>query len=598
MIQFLSKFFYILKGKKRQLSLLAFLFLFVSLLEALGIGLVGPFIALATNPKYVQQTPWLNWAYSKLSFTSEVNFLMVFGLLLMAVFYVKTFLSFNVQKYIFEFGFGQQGELSSKLLRAYLSAPYTFHLNRNTALLIQNIINETEKFSNGVMMPLLTSTSNVAILCALMLLLIKTNLIATVIISGVLLASFLFFQKLKDRLAHWGKEASESYTEMIRIINHGLGGLKETQIIGCESYFEQKMDEQTQRYATTTSMAVSLSNLPRYMIETLLITFLVGFTITFLAFNQENTQNINSVLGIYAMASIRLLPAVSNLIGSINGIRYSSYSLDQLYFDLKELEETELKGTRRLSHSTQAVSLSSGGNRVMPFVNQISLERIVYHYPNTSETALEGISLTIEKGQSIGLIGKSGAGKTTLVDVILGLLIPQSGDIKVDGVSVYNDLRSWQNLIGYVPQSIFLTDDALEKNIAFGVPDHRIDYQKLNGAIEAAQLTELVEQLPDGLKTAVGERGVRLSGGQRQRVGIARALYHEREILVLDEATAALDNETESLVSDAIKSLGGKKTVIIIAHRLSTIEHCDRIYKMEKGRIVTSGTYQEVVLKM
>lgn len=195
------------------------------------------------------------------------------------------------------------------------------------------------------------------------------------------------------------------------------------------------------------------------------------------------------------------------------------------------------------------------------------------------------------------MIGQSGAGKTTLVDVILGLLTPQQGDIKVDGISIYGNLRSWQNLIGYIPQSIFLIDDTIEKNIAFGVPENEIDQQRLDKAIQAAQLSEVIENLPNGLKTRVGERGVMLSGGQRQRVGIARALYHEREILVLDEATSALDNETEQLVTEAIKSLSGVKTTIIIAHRLTTVEHCDRIYMLEKGRIVKSGSYQEVVLK-
>ncbi|MEM7591327.1 MAG: ATP-binding cassette domain-containing protein, partial [Cyanobacteria bacterium P01_A01_bin.83] len=197
---------------------------------------------------------------------------------------------------------------------------------------------------------------------------------------------------------------------------------------------------------------------------------------------------------------------------------------------------------------------------------------------------------------SIALIGKSGAGKTTLVDVILGLLQPNSGDIRVDGQSIYNNLRSWQNLIGYIPQSIFLIDDTIERNVAFGVPDHMIDRTRVEKAIRTAQLEELVEQMPQGIKTMVGERGLRLSGGQRQRIGIARALYHEREILVLDEATSALDNETEKLVSEAISSLAGTKTLIIIAHRLTTVENCDRIYMMEKGRIVKSGSYQEVVL--
>ena len=234
-------------------------------------------------------------------------------------------------------------------------------------------------------------------------------------------------------------------------------------------------------------------------------------------------------------------------------------------------------------------------DRAITFSNQIELDHITYSYENSSQLAVENISLRIKKGQSIALIGKSGSGKTTLVDIILGLLDPKAGDILVDGKSIYNNLRSWQDMVGYIPQSIFLIDDTVERNIAFGVPDRLIDTERMYQAIKAAQLEELIAQLPEGIKTQVGERGVRLSGGQRQRIGIARALYHERKILVLDEATSALDNETERLVSDAIKSLAGTKTLIIIAHRLTTVEHCDRVYLLEKGRVVESGSYREVV---
>ena len=251
--------------------------------------------------------------------------------------------------------------------------------------------------------------------------------------------------------------------------------------------------------------------------------------------------------------------------------------------------------------------------QTIEFSEKVELKEVTYSYPGTSKPAIDRLSLTLKKGQSIALIGKSGAGKTTLVDVILGLLRPESGNIIVDGKSIYSNinnfdsnswqnligsknLRSWQNLIGYIPQSIFLIDDTIERNIAFGVPDHLIDNIRVDRAIKAAQLEDLVEQMPEGIKTMVGERGLRLSGGQRQRIGIARALYHEREILVLDEATSALDNETEKLVSEAISSLAGTKTLIIIAHRLTTVAHCDRIYMLENGRIVKSGSYQEVVL--
>jgi ATP-binding cassette, subfamily B, bacterial PglK len=248
---------------------------------------------------------------------------------------------------------------------------------------------------------------------------------------------------------------------------------------------------------------------------------------------------------------------------------------------------------RRLLEESTGYGLA---RRTLPFNREVVVDQAAYRYPTATEASLKGISLHLKKGQSIGLIGRSGAGKTTLVDVLLGLLTPETGDIRVDGQSIYGDIRAWQNMIGYVPQNIFLTDDTLERNIALGVPDHLIDYERLEQAVQAAQLGDMVAMLPDGLRTVLGERGTRLSGGQRQRVGIARVLYHDREILVLDEATAALDNETELLISDAVKALGGTKTLIIIAHRLSTIEHCDCIYMLERGQVVKSGTYEEVVL--
>ncbi|HEY9302545.1 MAG TPA: ATP-binding cassette domain-containing protein, partial [Phormidium sp.] len=228
-------------------------------------------------------------------------------------------------------------------------------------------------------------------------------------------------------------------------------------------------------------------------------------------------------------------------------------------------------------------------------IKQIKLDNVLYRYSEKIDPAINNISLEINQGESIAFIGKSGAGKTTLVDIILGVLTPQSGDITVNGVSIYNSLRTWQDVVGYIPQSIFLLDETIEQNIAFGVPKSQIDHERLQQSIAAAQLEEVISQLPQGIHTRVGEHGVMLSGGQRQRIGIARALYHEREVLVLDEATSALDNETEQKVSEAIRALSGKKTVIIIAHRLSTVEHCDRVYLLEQGQVVRSGKYGEVV---
>lgn len=596
-MQYLHRFLYLSQGKYKSFLSMILLFLLVSCLEMVGIGLIGPFISLAMNPSSIKQSKWLNFIDRLFNLNSDNQLLLFVGIIVITIFYLKSFLSFNAQKYIFEFGFNQQGELAAKLMRSYLDAPYTFHLSRNSANLIQNIINETERFSNGFMMPLLTCVSNVVVILALVSLLIATDLMAVVIIGGIILISAVLFYRFKDKIGLWGQETSEARTEMIRLINHSLGGLKETKIIGCESYFENQMQTQIRKFATSVSSALIFSNLPRYVVEAFLITFLIGFTLLFIIINRGNTQNLSSVLGIFALASIRLLPAAGNLISGINGIKYNAHSVDKLYLDLKELETIKIpRSLSSKSNNNDQVNRINSDRITIPFVDRITLENVSYAYPNAAKNSLKKVSLAIEKGKSIGLIGKSGAGKTTLVDVILGLLTPQEGDIKVDDVSIYNDIRSWQNLIGYVPQSIFLIDDSLEKNIAFGVTDELIDHERLYKAIEAAQLTELIDNLGQGLQTMVGERGVMLSGGQRQRIGIARALYHEREVLVFDEATAALDNETESLVTEAIKSLSGKKTVIIIAHRLSTIEHCDRIYLMENSRVVKSGSYQDVVL--
>jgi ATP-binding cassette, subfamily B, bacterial PglK len=586
----LAKSLYILDGKYKSLVLMIIFFLFVSCVEVISTGLVGQFISLATDPDSITKSSFFNSVYKWLNLSSQSQLLVVFGGLVIAIFYFKSFISFFSQKIIFEFGFKLQGELAAKLMNLYLDAPYTFHLNRNSASLIQNIIGETSRFSQGVISPSLTSVSNAVVTLALVGLLIKVNIVAMVVISGILLLSYILMFSLKNKIALWGRQGSEANTEMMRVINHSLGGLKETKVIGCESYFENQMKIQIGKHATSASLALSFGNLPRYIIEAFLISFLIGFTFLFLVTNQGNANGLSATLGVFALVSIRLLPAVGNLLTSINGIRYSAYSIDKIHLDLKELEDTNRYKKKKLIHS------ASNTKHILPFNTDITLENVTYSYPNAQRKSLEGISLTLRKGESIGLIGKSGAGKTTLVDVILGLLETQIGDIKVDGTSIYTDLRSWQNMIGYVPQTIFLVDDTLEKNIAFGVPEHLIDRQRLEKAVLAAQLEELIEHLPNGLNTMVGERGVLLSGGQRQRIGIARALYHEREILVFDEATAALDNETEGLVTEAIKSLSGIKTMIIIAHRLSTIEHCDHIYQLDKGQVLNSGSYNEVVL--
>lgn len=597
MFRYLSKILYILPGKKISLILLLLSFILVSVLEVFGIGLIGPFIALASNPNIIHKIYWLEQIYLYSRLESGTQFIPLIGLFIVVIFCFKSLLSWKAQTYIFTFSYKRQGLLIKKLMHEYLEAPYTFHLSKNSAHFIQSVVSDTQTFSNSCITTLLTAIANGFVIFSLSVLLYATNSSVMIVIFALIIPLFFFFNHFKDKLIYWGREAGQANEAIVRTINHGLGGIKETQLLGCGLYFEKQISEQARKYADASGAFYAFQLSPRFIIETLLVTSIVGFISTLLIFNQS-TQNLTSVLGIFALASIRLMPALSNFMSGISTLRNSTYVVDKLYSDLKELEESATdKVLGVLSNLSLDKQSSYKDIQAVTFKDKIFLDAVIYRYPNASENALNGVSLTIQKSQSIALIGKSGAGKTTLADAILGLLIPNGGDIKVDGKSIYNDLRSWKNMIGYIPQSIFLIDDTIEKNIAFGVPEYLINQQKLSRAIQTAQLEELVERLPNGIQTMVGDRGVLLSGGQRQRIGIARALYYEREILVLDEATSALDNETESLVTEAIKALSGIKTLIIIAHRLSTIEHCDRIYKMEKGHIVESGNYQEVVLK-
>lgn len=588
-MNYLAKVLYILPGKRSSLILLVLSFLLVSSLEVFGLGIIGPFLGLATDPNLIYETPILNGLYQKLEFQQEGKFIALIGLAIIVIFCVKSLISWRVQTEVFLFTYRRKGELTEKLMNAYLHAPYTFHLSHNSVNIIQNIITETKQFSNGVLIPLLSSTSNCIIVLLLVILLGITNLTSIIVLLGMILPLFLFYNISKNKISACGKQASQADKEVIRIINHSLGGIKETKLIGCEKFFESQIVEQAAQFTNACGNFYAYKLTPRIIVETLLVIFVVGFIIVFLLL-QKNVQQLTPVLGVFALASIRLIPAVSNIAAAVSTLKNSSFAVNKLYCDLKEIEKLAPQQKKGIfSHFNK--------NKDLEFKNEIVLHRVKYCYPNAKADALNNLSLTLKKGQSIALIGKSGAGKTTLVDVILGLLIPQSGDLRVDGRSIYDyDLQMWQNLVGYIPQSIFLIDDTIERNIAFGVPDDRIDELKLKQVIEAAQLTQVIENLPNGIKTMVGERGVLLSGGQRQRVGIARALYHDREILVLDEATAALDNETESLVTEAIKFLSNTKTMIIVAHRLTTVEHCDYIYLMEKGKIVKSGSYQEVVL--
>ena len=598
MKSFISKFLFIIGDRKKKLFYLLLLFLLISVIDAIGIGLIYPFIKLATEPSLIDKNTITVFLINQLNLSPSYYLIPILGVAIAVIFIVQSISYLYAQKYISDFTYEQKRVLTLDLMKAYLYAPYTFHLKKNTATITNTIITEVSIFCGNFLTAFLRGITNFIILLVLLLLLAKTNsffllLVAITILPTTLISSYISTSKVKKI----GAKISKINDEIIRLINHSLGGLKDTKITGSEEFFLTTINQQAKESSKLSAAFEITVGIPPVVIKNSLIIFVVLFVSWASLDSSDKMTSIGGIMAIFGIASIRLIPAVNSLVQAIAQVRNFSYVVDRLYFDLKEIEkqQQEIDDSLATSNITNLASKSSNQS-VMPFSHKLSLQNIIYQYPEVSTKAISDISFDIYKGQSIGLIGKSGSGKTTLVDIILGLLYPKSGDIQVDDVSIYQNLRAWQNLIGYIPKSIFLTDETIEKNIAFGVPDHLIDRTRLEKAIQSAQLEELMKQLPQGLKTEVGERGVRLSGGQRQRVGIARALYHEREILVLDEATSALDNETEQLVNESIKSLSGTKTMIIIAHRLSTVEHCDRLYLLGQGKILKAGTYQEVVV--
>jgi ABC-type multidrug transport system fused ATPase/permease subunit len=589
-IRYLNKVLYLFSGNQTSLVALTALYLLTSALEVFGIGLIGVFLKFAENPEaMVSKNPLIRRLYTDFGFQDLRQFVLSVGILIMLLFAIKAILFMISQNYTWNILLGQQKILRNKLYRYFLLAPYEFYMSCNSAELINKIIGEVNRFIFTTALPFVTLVSQLIVFLALLILLFRTDASLLLTLLLAMLPVCLVFVFLSKRIQDWGRLLTVSHEEVSLLVGHGIGGVKEIRVIGCEPYFMSKMDHVTSQAARIETNFQTIQLLPRASIETLLVVCILGFVCLSLLSGDREFQDVLSSMGVFAISGLRMVPAASAIVVSLSAMRNSTHTLDLLYADLKEVEAN--------SHSTdlQRNLLSDSHIKPIKFNEQIELQTLTYQYPNSSRLTIDHISLSIQKGQSIGLIGKSGAGKTTLVDLILGLLKPESGDIKVDGCSIYDNLSAWRSLIGYIPQSIFLLDDTIVRNIALGLPDHLINRNRLDEAIRLAQLEDLILDLPDGLHTRVGERGICLSGGQRQRIGIARALYHERDVLVLDEATSALDNETEKLVNKAIESLAGLKTLIVIAHRLSTIEHCDHIYMLDKGQVVRSGTYQEVV---
>jgi len=540
------------------------------MLETLGVGLVIPAITLLTQENLAARYPATEPILRALG-NPDPQTLVVGGMfVLVGVYLIKAcFLAFLAWRQT-RFAFGVQAQLSQKLFATYLRQPYTFHLQRNSAQLIRNALDEVGIFTGNAMLPGMLILTECMVLLGVGSLLLLVEPLGALIVALVLGGAAWGFHRITHvRIVRWGKERLYHDGMRVQHLQQGLGGAKDVKLLGREGDFLAQYGIHNTQSARMGQFQSTLQQLPRLWLELLAVTGMTLLVLSMLAQGRD-IAGIVPTLGLFAIAAFRLMPSINRVLSSVLSLRYGLAVVDTLHKELKLA-------------MPEAVARHANG---AAFQHEIRLENLSYTYPGADAAALNGLSIYIRKGESIGFIGTSGAGKSTLVDVILGLLPPDAGQVTVDGQDIRHDLRHWQDQIGYVPQSIYLTDDTLRRNVAFGLPDESIDDTAVRGAIHAAQLEDFVDSLPDGLETVVGERGIRLSGGQRQRIGIARALYHDPSVLVLDEATSALDTDTESGVMQAITALHGSKTIIIVAHRLSTVEQCDRLYRLEGGRVV------------
>lgn len=542
-------------------------------LETLGVGLVIPALALFTQSDFAAKHPALQPILHSLGNPSQQSLVIGGMLVLVAVYLIKVlFLAYLIWRQT-RFAFGVQVQLSQRLFTIYLRQPYTFHMQRNSAQLMRNVTNEVSMFTSTITQSMNLLTEFLVLLGLCFLLLVVEPLGAMIIVSVLGIAAWGFHHLTRRRITSWG--AARQHHEGLRIqhLQQGLGGAKDVKLLGRETDFLEQYRVHNAQSARVGQLQATLQQLPRLWLELLAVGGLAILVISMLVQGRA-LEAVLPTLGVFAAAAFRLMPSVNRVLGALQSLRYGLAMIDTLHSELK-LPTPEVVGV-----CTSAV----------PFRSSLELNKVTYTYPGAFSAALNKISLTIRHGESVGFVGSSGSGKSTLVDVMLGLLTPDNGEVLVDSEDIQYNLRNWQDKIGYVPQSIFLTDDTLARNVAFGLPCAQIDEDAVWRAIRAAQLEDFVQSLPMKLDTLVGERGIRLSGGQRQRIGIARALYHDPSVLVLDEATSSLDTATERDVMQAVRALHGRKTILIIAHRLSTVEHCDRLYRLEQGRLVEEGS--------
>jgi ATP-binding cassette, subfamily B, bacterial PglK len=587
----LRKIYFLLGSDRRKVPGLFLLFLCNSSLDVIGLALVGPYIGLISGNESIWSElelviPWLS--------TPRANPVVILGFLLIIVVLIKTVVAIFIQWRVIRFSLQQQLRLRVELMQAYQKMPYTGFLLRNSAEYIycmQNLVSQYARVVRG----LLESLGAIFVSVVIIVFLGTINLVTLALLVILLVISILAYDRVfRERLRRYAKDSNSANILMVKGLKEGIFGLKEIRVLGKEKYFRGKIRHASRQVARSQTRQQLVTALPQYLLELLTIVFVV-LVIFSASLSGSDLKSLLPTMGVFGLAALRLIPSASLVARGLSVLRSSEDGVRRLYAD-RFPQMTEISG--QVEHGAHP----SNSSITVQTRQQISFESLVvrditFRYPNAPDDALRGVSIDVYAGESIGVIGRSGSGKTTLVDVILGLLPPKGGRILVDKKRLENDQMWWSEQVAYLPQEIFLLDDSLLRNVALGVEDQDIDKEALSVAITQARLNQLVDALPNGLETRLGEHGVRLSGGQRQRVALARAFYHHRNILIMDEATSSLDNESELEIIAEIAHLKGRVTLIVIAHRLSTVQNCDRIYRLEEGQVAEVGPPQEILVK-
>lgn len=576
--------------ERAKVIVLAIAVVVMALLEVVNVSAIMPFLTVVGNPETIHERSMLAWLYDQLGVESENRFLVLFGVAVFCLMVLSNGWMALTSWMEARFVWSWNHTLSVRLLRKYLYQPYTFFLSRNTADLSKNILSEVQQITSQLMVQAIQGIGRAfvaaSLIMAMFLVAPTMALMITVLVGGMY---GTVYQLTRRSLSRIGAERTAANQERFTIVSEALGGIKDVKLLGQEQAFMNRFERASRLFSVHQAKSQVVSQVPKYAVEPIAFGSVV-LIVVYMILTQGDIANVVPMLGFYAFAGYRLMPAAQQAFRAITQIRFYGPALEMLLREMTENVEVET-----ISDSQRAAALPE--KRLPRLEQALEFRNVTFRYPSSDTEAVGDVSLVIPARSTIGLVGATGSGKTTLVDLVLGLLRPQFGEILVDGVPIGDEnVREWQKQVGYVPQDIFLTDASIAENIAFGVPRDKIDMDKIREAARIAAIDDFITQeLPDGYETIVGERGIRLSGGQRQRIGIARALYRNPSVLVFDEATSALDNRTEEAVMQAIRGLLGQRTTIMVAHRLTTLRDCDVIYMLDHGRIVASGTYEELI---